>query len=179
MQQQQQQIQQQAQQAIDQAKQSAIQSKMAADQATAEKDALKTQTDLALREQKLKFDEEVFRLEKQFAEKTLQQQAQTENVKLTHQQKMATLDNGKYKTENVVNKKADDTLGKGLQGLTQIVNQQAQAISTLMQTVTEQAHENREQVQGLTKAITAKRIKKPIRGKNGAIESVIEEMAEE
>ena len=48
-----------------------------------------------------------------------------------------------------------------------------------MQTVTEQAHENREQVQGLTKAITAKRIKKPIRGKNGAIESVIEEMAEE
>jgi len=179
MQQQQQQIQQQAQQAIQQAKQSAVQSKQAADQATAEKDALKTQTDLALREQKLKFDEEVFRLEKQFAEKTLQQQAQTENVKLTHQQKMATLDNGKYKTENVVAKKSEDTLGKGLQGLTQIVNQQAQAISTLMQTVTEQAHENREQVQGLTKAITAKRIKKPIRGKNGAIESVIEEMAEE
>ena len=179
MQQQQQQIQQQAQQAIQQAQQQAVQSKQAADQATAEKDALKTQTDLALREQKLKFDEEVFRLEKQYAEKTIQQQAQTENVKLTHQQKMATLDNGKYKTENVVAKKSEDTLGKGLQGLTQIVNQQAQAISTLMQTVTEQAHENREQVQGLTKAITAKRIKKPIRGKNGAIESVIEEMAEE
>ena len=179
MQQQQQQIQQQAQQAIDQAKQTAIQSKMAADQANAEKEALKLQYDLEAREQQLKFDEELFSLRKQFADAMLTAKTQTESVKLTHQQKMATLDNGKYKTENVVAKKSEDTLGKGLQGLTQIVSQQAQAISTLMQTVAEQAHENREQVQGLTKAITAKRIKKPIRGKSGQIESVIEEMAEE
>src|ERR1700686_3455831 len=90
--------------------------------------------------------------------------------KLQSEKSVAKLENSKFKTENVVNQKADQTLGKGLTAMQDMVK-------TLVQTVAQQSKEHQQTLTQLTKAITAPRTKKAVRGKDGRIESVQEQVA--
>ena len=78
---------------------------------------------------------------------------------------MSTLQNTKFKTENVVNKKADETLGTGVKAMQAIVEQLVRAVAT-------QSAEHQQMMTQMTAAITAPRKKRAIRGKDGKIESM-------
>ena len=90
--------------------------------------------------------------------------------KLQGDQKVASLEASKYKTENVVNQKADTALGKGVSEMKAIVQQ-------LMQAISAQADQHATMLQGLTTALTAPKTRKAVRDKQGRIESVTEEVS--
>jgi hypothetical protein len=135
----------------------------------AEKALLEKKIDLELREIQLKAEQDKFQLEKQAAQQMLQVKAQSDQQKVATDQKVAKLENTRYKTENVVNQKADQTLGKGVQELKGLVEQ-------LVKTVGQQAQQQEKTVMALVQAVTAPRTRKAIRGKDNRIESVIEEV---
>jgi hypothetical protein len=139
-------------------------------QMQAEKQLAAKENDLAMREMKLQMEEQVFKLEKQMAEQSLNLKAQGEHQKLQHEQKVSTLQNTKFKTENVVNQKADATLGTGVKAMQAIVEQLVRAVAT-------QSAEHEQMMQQVTSAITAPRKKRAIRGKDGKIESMEETLA--
>lgn len=168
MQQQMAQVQQQAQAAQAQATQTVNEMKAKLTQSELEKEVQKREADLELREIKLDYEQKAFKLEKQFADSVINDKVDRERSKLSQEKQVATLQNGKMKTENVVAKKSEETLGKGLQGLEGIVGKMAQMTEQLMQTVTQQAEQNQVQVETLVKAMTAPR--KAVRGKDGKIE---------
>ena len=127
-------------------------------------------TDQDVRELKIQHAQEMLVLQQSMAQEKLGLRDQVSQHKLKSDQKVASLENSKYKTENVVNKKADDTLGKGIAAMQGMVE-------TLVQTVAQQAQENQQMLAQLTQAITAPRTKKAIRGKDGKIEAVEERVA--
>ena len=138
----------------------------------------KTQQDI--REIKLNAQEEIFRIE-QAAAKREQACAQKEQqVNLKDQQrtiefakKEAQAQNGKFKTENVVNKKADDTLGKGVASMEKTVQGLAQMVQQLVQKDDMQD----QRIERLVQAVTAPRKRTPVRGPDGRIGQVIDEPA--
>ncbi len=177
MQQQMAQRDQQAQQAVAQAKQQATDAQAQLSKSQYEKDVMQRETALALKEEKLKNEEAVFRLEKQYAERMIAEKATTESVKLDHKQKVATMQNSQFKTENVVNKKADSVIGDSVKGLQGTVEQLVSMNTELLKAVAQQSQASQVQTETLAKAITAPRTKKAVRGKDGKIESVTEEVA--
>lgn len=132
----------------------------------AEKKLLERSTALDVREMKLNAEQAVFDMQKD-VDKNNQQ----------NQSKLLELKNSKFKTENVVNQKADETLGKGVQAMQTIVTQMGDMLGQLMQVVAQQSAESREQIQTLTTAITAPRRRKAVRGPDGKIAETIEEVA--
>lgn len=136
----------------------------------AEKSLLEKKIDLELREIQLKAEQDKFALEKQSAVQMLTLKSQSDQQKVQSDQKMATMQNTKFKTENVVNQKADATLGQGVKDLKGMVQ-------TLVQAVSQQAQQQDQTVQALVRAMTAPRKRKAIRGKDGKIESMEEELA--
>lgn len=177
MQQQMAQRDQQAQQAVAQAKQQATDAQAQLSKSQYEKDVMQRETALALKEEKLKNEEAVFRLEKQYAERMIAEKATTESVKLDHKQKVATMQNSQFKTENVVNKKADSVIGDSVKGLQGTVEQLVSMNTQLLQAVAQQSQASQAQTETLAKAITAPRKKTAVRGKDGKIEAVTEEVA--
>lgn len=171
-----QQMKQQADQAIMQATQSATKAQMDLERSNYEKDVIKRESEIALKQLKVDTDERILAMQKQYAERDLQNRSQTESVKLQSQQRVASLENSKFKTENVVNQKNDATLGKAVKSLEGIVAQMAQTSGQLMQIVAQQSQESREQIQELTKAIKAPRVKRGRKEKDGSM-TVIEEAA--
>lgn len=137
---------------------------------TEEKALLEKKVDLELREIQLKAEQDKFNLEKQATQQMLTLKTQADSQKVQTEQKVATLQNSKFKTENVVNQKADAALGKGVQEMKAIVQQ-------LVQVVTTQSKEHQQMIDSLTKALTAPRVRKAIRGKDNRIETVTEEVA--
>lgn len=136
----------------------------------AEKALLEKKIDLELREIQLQAEQDKFTLEKQSAVQMLTLKSQSDQQKVQSDQKMATMQNTKFKTENVVNQKADATLGQGVKDLKGMVQ-------TLVQAIGQQAQQQEQTVQALVKAMTAPRTRKAIRGKDNRIESVVEELA--
>jgi hypothetical protein len=126
--------------------------------------------DLQLREAQLKVDQDVFKMNQQAADTQLKMKADSEGQKLDFQAKKNQLENGKYKTENVANQKVDQGLQKGIGAMQDMVKQ-------LMQTVQQQSQQTDKMMQALTKALTAPRVKKAIRGKDGRLEAVEEQVA--
>lgn len=134
-----------------------------------EKVLLEKKVDLELREIQFTAEQEKFQLEKQATQQMLTVTAQANQQKTQNEQKVATLQNSKFKTENVVNQKADAALGKGVQEMKALVQQ-------LVQTVAQQSKEHQQMVTALTKAMTAPRRKKAIRNKEGRIEAMEDEV---
>ena len=124
----------------------------------AEKMLLEKRIDLELREIQLKSEQSKLALK-----------TQVESQKVATDGKLAQMQNQKFKTENVVNQKADATIGQGVKDLKGMVQ-------TLVQAVGQQAERQAETVQALVKAMTAPRKRKAIRGKDGKIESMEEEV---
>lgn len=136
----------------------------------AEKQLAQKENDLALREMQLKTEQQVFDLKKQVAEQTMQIKAQGEHQKVQHESKVAALQNSKFKTENVVNQKADQTITAGVKSLQGIIEQ-------LIKATAMQAAENQQMMAQMTAALTAPRKRKAIRGKDGKLEGVEEMVA--
>ncbi len=126
--------------------------------------------DLQMREAQLKVDQDVFAMNQQAQTAQLQNKAAVEGEKLKFQGEKNKLENGKFKQENVVNQKLDAGLTKGVAAMQDMVKQ-------LMATVQQQAQHQDKQMQVLTKALTAPRIKKAVRGKDGRLEAVEEQVA--
>ena len=132
--------------------------------------AKQKEMDLQLREAQLQVDTQVFGMQQQTAEQSLSNQAQLEGQKLDFKQKEAALQNGKFKTENVANQKVDQGLQKGIGEMKAMVQQ-------LVQVVGQQQQQTQKLVEGLSKALTAPRVRKAIRGKDGRLEAVEEQVA--
>jgi len=127
-------------------------------------------TDQDVRELKIQHAAEMLSKDQQMAQEKLGLRDQVSQHKLKSDQKVASLENSKFKTENVVNQKADQTLGKGIQAMQAMVE-------TLVQTVATQAKHQEQMLTALTQAITAPRTKKAIRGTDGKIEAVEDRVA--
>jgi hypothetical protein len=136
----------------------------------AEMQAKQREMDLAMQEMELQMKQKQFQMEQQMATQSLQVKAQSEGQKLDFKQKTAEMENKKYKTENVVNKKADDTLGQGMREMKGLVQQLAQLVSS-------QGEGHQKMMDGMMKTLSAPRRKKAIRGKDGRIEAMEEEVA--
>jgi hypothetical protein len=126
-------------------------------------------TEQDVRELKLQHAEELLSLHQKAAQESLQQRDAVSSHKLQSEKKVAALENSKYKTENVVNQKADQTLTKGIKQMEGLVEQMARMVTKL-------TLENRAIMQDLAKAITAPRTRKAIRDKTGRIEAVEEQV---
>lgn len=166
-----------AQQSVAQASQQVAKLTMDLQKSQFEKDIQKRETDLQLQEIQLKAAQDQFKLEKQLADHMIANKARTENESLAAKQKVASLENGKFKTENVVNQKADSKMGEAAKAMESIVLKMGEMQSQLMQVVAHQSNQNQEQIQTLTKAITAPRIKTGKRNKDGTL-TMTEQIAE-
>lgn len=133
------------------------------------------ETALDVREIKLNSEQQVFDLKKQMADKDLSQKSAVENHKLNSDRKIASLENSKFKTENVVNKKADDVMGKGVTAMQGVVQSLADLQSQLLQVVAQQTQENKESVLEIVKAVKAPRKRTAVRDKNNRIVETVEE----
>ena len=136
----------------------------------AEKALLEKSIDLELQTIQFKAEREKFELAKMAAEESLALKSDVAQTKLQSAQKVASLESGKFKTENVVNQKADSALNKG-------VGELKAMMTALMQTLSQQAQQHAGMMATMTAAMTAPKTRKAVRGKDGRIESVTEELA--
>lgn len=130
----------------------------------------KREMDLELREMKHKVNEHQFGMEQKVEKGMLGMEKQRATEEIGTQRKVADLENKKYKTENVVNAKADTALGQGVGAMKGLVEQLAQMVA-------QQAKDNQQMLHDITTMMAKPRIKKAIRGGDGRIEAVEESVA--
>jgi len=126
--------------------------------------------DVEYREMKLQMKEQHFGMQQEVERGLFDIQKQSAVESIGNQSKMAQLENKKYKTENVVNAKADTALGQGVGAMKGLVEQ-------LTQMVAKQAQDNQRMLQEITSTMSKPRVKKAVRGKDGRIEAVEEVLA--
>lgn len=165
---------QQLQQQLQAAGQQNQEQKMALDHAGNQVDLIKREAALQVDQIRLEEERKVFALEKKYTEQMIAAKVDTAQTKLGYDQKTANLQNQKFKTENVVNQKADTRLGESAKAMEGIVMQMAEMQKQLMQVVVQNSEASDQRVQMMVQAVTAPRIKKAIRGKDGRIEAVEE-----
>jgi hypothetical protein len=129
----------------------------------------KREMDLQMREMELQMKEQQFGIQQQVEKTTLDLHKQRAAEQIGTQQKVADLENKKYKTENVVNQKADTALGQGVKSMQELVGQ-------LVKAVAQQAQDNQRLVDAITTTLSKPRVKKAVRGRDGRIERVEEEV---
>ena len=177
LQQQLQQVQQQGQQAMQQAQQQLAEKDMELEKVRAATEAEKESTKVALERIELDYEKKLFAIEKKFTESMISAKVENASTKINGDQKVATLQNSKFKTENVVNQKADSRLGESAKAMEAIVGKMAEMQGQLMQVVTQQSQDGSIRQEQLLKAITAPKKKTAVRGKDGRLEGVVEEIA--
>lgn len=126
--------------------------------------------DIEYREMQLQMKEQHFGMQQEVERGLFDIQKQSAVESIGNQSKMAQLENKKYKTENVVNAKADTALGQGVGAMKGLVEQ-------LTQMVAKQAQDNQRMLQEITSTMSKPRVKKAVRGKDGRIEAVEEVLA--
>lgn len=128
--------------------------------------------DLQLREMQLQLKEHQFGMEQKAGQALMGMERQRVDEELSTKKQLHEMKEKKFNTEAVVNKKTDTALNSVNQAV-----QKVQQLGESLQTIQQQAQETQQLLSALLKATTAKRVKKPIRGKDGRIESVEEVMA--
>jgi hypothetical protein len=123
--------------------------------------------DLQYREMQLQMKEHQFTMQQEVERGLFDMQKQSAVESIGNQSKMAQLENKKYKTENVVNAKADTALGQGVGAMKGLVEQLAQMVA-------KQAQDNQRMLQEITSTMSKPRVKKAVRGRDGRIEAVEE-----
>lgn len=126
--------------------------------------------DLQLREMQLQIKEQQFGMQQNVERGMLDLHKQRAHEELETKSKVADLENKKYKTENVVNAKADSALGQGVGAMKGLVQQLAEMVH-------QQAQDNQRMLSEITAMMARPRVKKAIRGKDGRIEAVEEAVA--
>jgi hypothetical protein len=136
----------------------------------AEMEHKQREMDLQYREAAQGIKEQQFGMQQKVEKGMLDLHKERTTEEIGTKQKVADLENKKYKTENVVNAKADTALGQGVKTMQGLVQQLAEMVA-------QQAQQNQQMIQELTTAITKPRTKRAIRGKDGKIEAVEEMVA--
>jgi hypothetical protein len=149
------------------------QNQLALEKMQHEKDLLERQTKLDIQEMQLNSDQQIFEIKKQSADKELTHKSAVENHKINTDRKVASLENSKYKTENVTNQKIDTKLTDGVKALQTVVKELASMQADLLKVVAENSTKHGE----IVKAITAPRKRKIIRDKTGRAQEMVEEAA--
>ncbi len=126
--------------------------------------------ELQIREMQLEIEKQKMQMQHQAAQTQLQMKTQVEGERLGFQQKKAQLENQRFKTENVVNQKADQTLGTGIKAMQDMVKQ-------LVQAVAQQSQQHQQMLEAITGTLSKPRLKRAIRGQDGRIEAVEERVA--
>lgn len=126
---------------------------------------------LQLREMELQVKEHQFGMHQQVEQGMLNMQKQRATEEIGTKQTLQALQEKKYNTEAVVNKKTDTAMNQ----VTKAV-QQVQALGESLQAVQQQAAETQQLLMQLIRVTSARRIKTPIRGKDGRIERVEDQM---
>ena len=129
--------------------------------------------DLSAREQVFKIQQQAAQTEQKCAQKEQQMNMKDQQRTLEFKTKEAQAQNGKFKTENVVNKKADDTLGKGVASMEKTV----QGLAQMLQTLVERDAKQEQRIEKLAQAITAPRKRTPKRGPDNRIIEMLDEPA--
>lgn len=136
----------------------------------AEMEHKQREMDLSMREAELKMKEDQFAMRQDVERGMLDMQKQRDTEQIGNERQVAKLENSKFKTENVVNSKADTALGQGVAGMKDLVKQLAEMVAM-------QAKQNQEMLAEITATMSKPRLKKAIRGKDGRIEAVEETAA--
>lgn len=126
---------------------------------------------LQLREMELQVKEHQFGMHQQVEQGMLNMQKQRATEEIGTKQTLQALQEKKYNTEAVVNKKTDTAMNQ----VTKAV-QQVQALGESLQAVQQQAAETQQLLMQLIRVTSARRIKTPIRGTDGRIERVEDQM---
>lgn len=134
-------------------------------------DHAKHEMDLSVREAELKMEEQQFRMQQNMEKGMLDMHTQRASEEIGTKQTLQQMQEKKYNVEAVVNKKTDTAL----QSVTQAVRQ-VQALGQALQAVQQQAEETKTLLERLIHMTSAKRVKKPIRGTDGRIVRVEEEI---
>lgn len=163
----QQQLELQKQQAMSEVQLKQKQAEMALQERTmqAEMHLKQREMDLQMREMELQMKESQFQMTQQVETKTLEMDKQRASESIGVQRKLGDLENKKFKTENVVNQKADTALGQGVKAMQSLVEQ-------LVEAVEHQAEQNTQIVEQMTAVLSKPRLRKAIRGKDGRLEGV-------
>ena len=135
-----------------------------------EMDQKQREMDLQLREMQLQMKEHQFGMQQNVEKGMLDMHKQRAHEELETKSKVADLENKKYKTENVVNAKADSALGQGVGAMKGLVQQLAEMVQ-------QQSQDNQRMLAEITAMMARPRVKKAIRGKDGRIEAVEEAVA--
>lgn len=126
-------------------------------QMEADRKMLERETKLQLQEIELDAEKKVFAIQKQAA-----------TTEMQHKQQISQMQNEKFDTENVVNQKADETLGAGVAAMQSIMENLAQMQAQLLQVVANNDEQAKQMMQMMMRALTAPR--RAIRGADGRIE---------
>ena len=143
----------------------------------AEKDLLAQKVDLELRELQLKSDSEKFALQQQVATAQSAMRDQMHSVKTSATDQVRTLKDQASKKVSDTSQKAETTLAASADAIGQVTQQMAQMNASLLTAIQGQAEQTVQVLQEVTKSINAPRKRKAIRGKDGRIESVEDQVA--
>lgn len=127
-------------------------------QMEADRKMLERETKLQLQEIELEAEKKVFAIQKQAA-----------TTEMQHKQQISQMQNEKFDTENVVNQKADETLGAGVAAMQSIMEKLAQMQAQLLQVVASNDEQAKQMMQMMMRALTAPR--RAVRGADGRIEA--------
>jgi hypothetical protein len=143
----------------------------------AEKDLLAQKVDLELRELQLKSDSEKFALQQQVATAQSAMRDQVHSVKTSATDQVRTLKDQASKKVSETSQKAETNLAASADAIGQVTQQMAQMNASLLSAIQGQAEQTVQVLQEVTKSINAPRKRKAIRGKDGRIESVEDQVA--
>lgn len=137
----------------------------------AEHEDRKRKMDLDLQAMQLQLKEHQFGMQQTVEKGMFDVQKQQATQEIGTRQQLQEMKEKKFNTEAVVNKKTDTAMSKVEQAVKQVT-----ALSESIAAVQEQAQQMQQVLANLVKVTSAKRIKRPIRGKDGRIERVEEEI---
>jgi hypothetical protein len=136
-------------------------------QSQAEKDLLQRKNDLDVRELSLKTERDVFELEKQQAQESITNKSTVENVKLEHKRQVSGLEQKTSKADKSAADKAGQKVDAGMQ-----------TIAQLIAAISQGSVEQNQQIAQVLKAVAAPRKRTAVRGKDGRIETTIDEVVQ-
>lgn len=167
----------QAQQAQMQAEQKVAAAEQQVKQLQAEAKLNEKANELAIREIKLESDEAIFKLEQQAAKESITLRDQVGQNTLKNEQKVTSLIDSQARREQQVNDKSQSKIAESIQSL----KQTREAVVESGQQILEALKMNSDQMQMLLtavlKAVSAARVRVPVRGKDGRIQQVIDKPA--
>lgn len=137
----------------------------------AEVELMKKEMALMQREMKLNAHEQQMNMQHEQRTQQFEMQKKSAEQEIGVKRDLQSMQEKKYNVENVVNKKTDTAMNQVSTAVKQV-----QALGESLKAVQQQAAETQQLLAQLIKATSAKRIKRPIRGKDGRIERVEEEM---